>query len=211
MCPLLGALAATRPAVAQVDERTSPHVRNDCRLAAQIITLGQPDPHRKWALETINRCGESGGGVIASLWADPPADPTSLDRLYWITAGFLDARVLGAVRSTVANTAGGTLVRLTALRVLGAYVNPHVDASITSLTPPPENPACASLVTARDCVYPRMEMVGSVDHRPQTAGAEPLPSDYRESILRVLQELATADPDRTVRYAAGRLRQRLNP
>ncbi|MDT8368905.1 MAG: hypothetical protein RQ745_06830 [Longimicrobiales bacterium] len=178
-------------ASAQLDERTSVHLKNDCRRAAQILTRGEPDPLREWALQRIDACNESGGPVLAQVWAEP--DEAELEQLYWTTAGFRDARVFDAVRAVAADVSQSTDVRLTALRVLAAYADRHLDPRLSDLKPSedPEGPRLA---------YP------GVGHRAQTEGAEPLPADHVDVTLMLLAELAEEDPDATVRFAAGRLR-----
>lgn len=194
----LAALVGPAAAHAQVDERSSTDLRNDCRLAAQILTTGEPHPHREWALERIRACNESGGAALASVWSTPPTDRDELDRLYWTTAGFLDSRILEAVRIVVIDPSNRTDVRLTGLRILAAYVNPHLDPRLSDLVPP-------------DDPGESRRTIGSVDHRPQTEGAEPLPAGYTESITELLSRLAGADPDPVVRFAAARLHERLSP
>ena len=185
---------------AQGSERTSPHLRNDCRLAAQILTLGRAEPRRDWALQRITACDETGGPALAALWtAPPPPDVAELERLYWSSAGLVDARLLAAVRTAASATSNPTVVRLAALRVLAAYVDPHLDPTIQDLTPPSGGERGGQFA----------QLIGSVDHRVQTVGELPA-AGYHASILTVLAELAASDPDATVRYAAGRLRDALS-
>jgi len=171
------------------------HLGNDCRLAAQILKKGQPDPHRDWALERIASCNESGGEVLAALWATPPAQP-ELGRLGHSSAAFLDARLLTAVRSAAADRSNPSAVRVAALAVLAAYVDPHVSPTPADLKPPSEGQIA--------------QPIGSVDHRVQTVGAQPLPEGYAAEIVAFLAGLA-GDSDTTVRYAAARLHDRLTP
>ena len=55
--------------------------RNDCRLAAQVLRMGEPHPRRAWALGVIRDCAEEGPAVVAGLWADPALDSAEVERL----------------------------------------------------------------------------------------------------------------------------------
>lgn len=44
--------------------------RNDCRLAEQVLTHGQPANNRAWALRVISNCGPLGGEAVATLLHD---------------------------------------------------------------------------------------------------------------------------------------------
>ena len=63
---LVGAMA-TVPPPAMGQNADSVQLRNECRLAHQILTKGQPANQRDWALEFIRRCGSLGGEAIAHL------------------------------------------------------------------------------------------------------------------------------------------------
>jgi len=199
----LAGLVLAPACVAQMTERDNVHLRNDCRLATQVLSKGQPDPQRDWALGVVSACEETGGAAVASLWAAPPADTTSLDQLYRISAGILDAQVLAAAQATASDPARPTLLRMTALRVLAAYVDSQLEAPLASVTPPPEGRSCESPDPA-GCVYPAQPF--HLDYRRQTESADPPPPDWKSSILTTLSALANSDPDRTILFAAARLR-----
>jgi hypothetical protein len=185
---------------AQSSERTDAHLRNDCRLASQVLTTGEPHTLREWAMDRINDCDESGGQVIAGLWDAPPSDTVGLGRLYRTASGLLDRRLVEAVVAAASDASNATLVRVTALRVLATYVDPLVDASLASLTPP--SAACEGMDAA---ACGRMALVGHTDYRRQTEGTEPPSPGGPDAIRTLLASLATSDPDSAVRFAAGRL------
>ena len=186
---------ASRAAHAQqaaVTERTSPHLRNDCRLAAQTLETGHPAPHSAWALETIARCEESAGAALAALWSAPPSDSAALEQLFAASAQVRDARLLDAVARVAESGGQATLVRVTALRALAAYVDPGVVAPVELLVEPD----------------PREYRVASRDHAVQIDGSVPLGADTTASVRALLQRLTT-DGDASVRAAATYLLRRL--
>lgn len=161
------------------------HVRNECRLAAQVLTTGEPAPHYRWALGYVIRCDESGPPALATLWgrlSDPDRD--DLEFLSYNTSRLRDQRILEAVVTVAQDPGRHTLVRLAAFQVLVSYFDTGY-VSIDALEAPP---------AVR--VMPRM-----IDFVPSD-GAEPLRSDAEETILAVMQDLAQGDPDPTVQRAA---------
>lgn len=189
----LGATAGTAGAQqAPVTERTSVHLRNDCRLAAQTLETGHPAPHSAWALETIARCEESAGAALAALWSAPPSDSVALEQLFAASAQVRDARLLDAVARVAEAGGQARLVRLTALRVLAAYVDPSVVAPVELLVEPD----------------PREYRVASRDHAVQIEGSVPIGADTAASVRDLLHRLTT-DEDASVRAAARYLLRRL--
>jgi hypothetical protein len=89
-------------------------LRNDCRLAAQVLTTGHPAPQRLWALQTIGNCRDHSGTAVPAAWNAPPPDQ---DGLAWLVAASVsnrDARILDAVMAVAANRGAPRLVRLSA-------------------------------------------------------------------------------------------------
>ena len=192
---LLG--AGARAAGAQeegVTERTSPHLRNDCRLAAQILETGHPQPHSDWALETIGRCEESAGPALAALWTAPAAEPEALEQLYRATAQLRDQRVYDAVARAAEDGGSPTIVRLTALRVLAAYVDPGAVVPLDYLTE----------------ADPSAYRAASRDHATQIEGAVPLAADVRAPVRELLLRLSGEGADAPTARAATYLLRRLS-
>lgn len=190
------ALCALETLQAQkVSESTSVHLRNDCRLAVQILTKGEPHPHRDWALETIGSCNESGPPVLAGLWDQAPSDTTVLNRLYWSSRNLQDQRLLDGLIAVASDRARSTALRFGALRVLATYVDPHLDPGWKQLEPPePAGPFLG---------------IGSVFDAAVYEGTVPFAEDTKERILDFLRGLAEDDSDPGVRYAAQKLHHRL--
>lgn len=168
-------------------EATDVHLRNDCRLAAQILTFGNPQPHYGWALETIPRCDLSAGSALASLWSNPPQEPAELDRIVLASVEIRDLRIQGAVEAAAADSARPVLVRLAALRVLAGYVDASVRASFDDLAPDSST---------------RFGLGIQMDHVAVNQGSEPLSTSAPFDILDFLRELVRADPSPEIRAAA---------
>lgn len=113
-------------------ERQDPHVRNDCRLAAQVLETGHPAPHYEWALEFIAKCEETGAPVLAALWRSA-ADTEHLNRLYVSSYLLRDARITDAVTKVAQNRALPRLVRLNAIRVLAGHAVPEFLVTVPDL------------------------------------------------------------------------------
>jgi hypothetical protein len=128
---LPGGLAAQ----GDVDE----HHRNDCRLAEQVLTLGQPADRRDWALETVPSCGASGGGVLATQLQARHGDATdtpALEALVYATSRMTDASLFRAGLELGADPSAGAAARAAGWRVAlyqlvpGSYAPPQpVDES----------------------------------------------------------------------------------
>jgi hypothetical protein len=168
-------------------ESQDPHLRNECRLAGQTLQTGQPAPHYEWAIGTIFRCVETGGEVLASVWARPPTDSSSLNSLFFASFTLRDARVTDAAIAAASNGSLPQLVRLNAIRVLVGHAVPRFLMSLTQL--PPET---------RPGVY---ETIASVSHVLVYEGARPIGPETMDDILDTLSRLRS-DPDPRIAGAA---------
>lgn len=190
---VLGATVTSVAAGAQ-SEREDAHHRNECRLAAQVLSTGHPAPHYQWALETIWRCEETGAGVLADIWRRPPADSMALERLVFASYALRDARVTSAAAEAAAAPARPQLVRLNAMRVLVGHVEPSFMIGLRDLTQIDSDSVRS--------VYP------SVDHVVGRSGPVPVDAGTVAEVLRALGRLR-ADSDVTVAAAAARAHQQL--
>jgi hypothetical protein len=163
------------------------HLRNDCRQAGQILQTGQPAPHHEWAIGTIFRCVETGGEVLASVWARPPTDSSSLNGLFFASYTLRDRRVTEAAITAASNGSLPQLVRLNAIRVLVGHAVPSFRMSLTQLPP-----------DLRPGVF---ETIGSVSHVAVYEGARPIDPETIDDILDTLSRLRS-DPDPRIAAAA---------
>lgn len=185
---VLVALAAFSGSVAAQTEDQDVHLRNDCRLAAQILETGHPAPHYAWATGIIPKCAETGGAVLAQVWSNPPSDSMTLDRLFHASYTLRDRRVTIAVAAAAANQTLPQLVRLNAIRVLTGHAVPEFMVTVEQMTPV-ENAAV------------RVHL-GGMSHVSVRQGAHPIrPEDVEVTILPTLTELRNDRDERIVRAA----------
>lgn len=166
-------------------ERDDTQLRNDCRLALQVLTLGQPADRYGWARDIIVKCDESGGPALASVWRSVSADPGELPHVVYSTSRVRDQRILDQLVIVARDQARPTVVRLSAFQVMVSYYKPSAYVSMRSLRQPPFG-----------------SPLGFVTEFVATEGSSPLGPTSRESIRNLMRELSQSDPDSTVRNAA---------
>jgi hypothetical protein len=147
------------PSIAQQDS-IAQH-RNDCRLAAQIITTGHPDPHRPWAFAEIGRCGSDGGVAIAEALRrlrDLSVTSHDSERLLNAARSFQDRTVYETALALADDQGATVFARVSALRVL------------LSLVDPTKGPSHEEMISEG-------HLFGS-EFDPLIVRGEPLPQDY---------------------------------
>lgn len=191
------ALATTvtyRDSLGAQTERQDPHLRNDCRLAAQVLGTGHPDPHYEWALDFIARCEETGGPVLAGVWRRPSTDSADLNRLFLSSYRLRDSRITAAVIEAASDPALPQLMRLNAIRVMAGHAFPDFLLAISDL-----------LRLESDSVrylFPR------VDHVTVRNGGNPVGTSTVGTIVAALDVLKN-DPDGQIAHAASRTHRQL--
>jgi hypothetical protein len=120
-------LLVTSTAHAQTDP-DSVKLRNDCRLASQVLRTGHPAPHLDWARGMIRYCGHN-------QWADAVAAAISRTRSStnerelaseWRHLWMLkDAVLLDSVQSIASDHSASVGSRLWALRTLANLIDPE--------------------------------------------------------------------------------------
>jgi hypothetical protein len=194
-------LAGVSSALAQTDRPDEVHLRNDCRLAAQVLNTGQPANKREWAIGTISLCAQEGPPILARMWSQVTSDSAQADSILDLSSRLRDARIAEAA-TAVAKDAGKTdAVRLAAIVLLIRYADPYSGLSVRLLAVPqgwtPGRPV-RSLSGGRSphAIY-------------QTGGGSALPPTFTNDVIRLLRSLASSDPSVRVRYAAEALARRL--
>lgn len=176
------------------EESAEAQLRADCRLAVQTLQKGHPAPKSDWALSVIRRCTESGGSALQALWTSAPSDSAALEQLVAASSRLIDRRIYDGVRATARNQAAPRVVRLAALRVLAAYVDPTKVIRPDDLAMP--NPDTAVIM-----------LFASTSHGPtQFAGSVPLAPSSRDETRDLFTTLWRADADPVVRRAGKSLR-----
>lgn len=184
----MAAVTMAATAVAQTGhENADVHLRNNCRLASQIVRTGNPHPHYDWAVAVLPTCDESGAVAIAALWQEVAADSAQLATLVYNARTLEDGRLLDALLGVAENAGRPRLVRLSALSVLVSYFERGgFIGDLATRTP----------ATARECT------VGYQGHTGSVQGTVPFPANRRDLILASLNGLAANAPDVVVRTAA---------
>lgn len=176
------------------EESADAQLRANCRLAVQTLQPGHPAPKSDWALSVIRRCTESGGSALQALWTSAPTDSAALEQLVAASSRLIDQRIYDGVKATARNQGAPRIVRLAALRVLAAYVDPTKVIRPDDLARPHPDTAVIMLFA-------------STSHGPtQFAGSVSLAPGSREETRDLFTTLWRADADPVVRRAGKSLR-----
>ena len=118
---------------------TDEHHRNDCRLAHQVLTLGQPAVKREWALRTISRCGPLGAEAVAhQLLAGAQAGDTSAVRMAaGLSSAFVHPEIFAAGARLAADGGLAPLIRINGVVVLAMQVDPVLSVTPGDIVLPP--------------------------------------------------------------------------
>jgi hypothetical protein len=117
--PLLTLAACAPRAVLAQDRPDSVHHRNDCRLAAQVISTGQPLPRREWALAVIQGCREGGPALARAMRESRLSSDTAyLNALTWPAIRLRDGEIFQAAMQVAADRGASTQARVFAIRTL---------------------------------------------------------------------------------------------
>lgn len=150
----------------------SVHLRNDCRLAHQVLTTGNPRPRMQWAAEQITRCPQVGATVADALLRHRTSTDTT--ELYWLTNpanSLQDGRTFQAASAVLADRAASPQARVYAARVLYWLLYPSAGVYYGTLTD-----------TNGDGHWPCVQFGGS-SHLELVRGA-PLPPNWRDELRR---------------------------
>lgn len=102
-------------------------LRNDCRLARQILETGQPSPHAEWARQTIGFCGPEvwGASVAAAVRRVRTATDQSELALYWADSQWLrDRHLFEAALEIAGDRSASVPTRVFAFRALRKLLYP---------------------------------------------------------------------------------------
>ena len=122
---LIGFACIPIGARAQVNPDSILH-RNECRLAAQVLTTGQPANKTGWALDLIPLCGATGGSAVAELvrrHARATA-PSEFEPLVELATQLRDRAVYNAALAVATDTRATEPARIQSIRILAAQLNP---------------------------------------------------------------------------------------
>lgn len=151
--------------------------QNDCRIAVQVVTTGQPQARQEWALSKIRSCGADAGRALASIiprLREVP-DTARLNRYFSATREVYDGQIFDAAFAIAGDRTASTPARVFALRSLIWSGNPGRLLSYTDLAGDASGRThCAG---------------GFTSHVSLTAGA-PLPAGYDARVRELAARLA---------------------
>lgn len=173
--------------------------RNNCRLAAQVLSTGEPRTKAEWARGYIVDCADEGPPILAAQWRTVRADTGAVAGLVWRSARLADSRIYQQARAVVLDRSKPDVVRVGAMFVLDSYVNPSHAATFGDVRPPERG------------VRPVRAAAGYVVDRTQADGAEPLGGTVRDEVLQLLDQVAARRQEEPlpVWYAAAALAKRI--
>lgn len=125
LIPLLLAFPALGSAQARPD---SVKLRNDCRLAEQVLTTGHPAPHREWASWTIRKCTGAGPVVAQAIVRLRASSDTALLKVVTAPAAVVrDRAIYEAGLSILSDASASIQARVYAVRMLAWLFYPDAD------------------------------------------------------------------------------------
>jgi hypothetical protein len=112
---------------------------DDCRLAAQTLSTGNPSPNMSWAVQLIPSCGDHGvvGTSIAAalMRLRFSSDTAQLLPVSYATFGLVDGSVFSAAFAISADTTASPTARAVNLVILLTQLQPDQDVSFAELLP----------------------------------------------------------------------------
>ncbi len=124
------------------------HQRNDCRMAVQIVTTGNPAPHTVWAYEQISECGPEGAAAVAAAIRRNRrnTDLAALDAITGSARTVRDAEVYDASLEVAGDGTASIPARVLAFRTVISTLSPGRLVSYDQMTRPDVQRACAGLL-----------------------------------------------------------------
>src|SRR6266581_3735986 len=181
----LALLAIPLPAQTHAD---SVKLRNDCRLAVQVLTTGVPGPQRTEALKTIGLCGGEGVPALVKVWSAAADDRAELGLLVTATRGFVTPELVSTLFATLEQPGRTLNARVAALLVLLTYADPAVVPGFDDFV--------------GDSSELLVHHYGAIDHPAPVVGRERLTESLANRLRSTLQPIAATDGDARMRIAA---------
>jgi hypothetical protein len=162
-------------AAAQANPDSVQHV-NDCRLAAQTLSRGNPAPTMQWSLSVIRSCGDH--GVVGTSFAAAltrlrtSSDTGQLLPLARATLGLVDGNVYAAAFAVAGDGSASATARAVSLVLVLTQVQPDAVVFFTQLASTPDAEFCPWGIRSGVRVI---------------AGPAPLPGDAKTKALALAQ------------------------
>jgi hypothetical protein len=134
---LLAGACAPRSTLAQA-RPDSVHHRNDCRLAAQVVTAGHPRPRLAWATNIMRTCRDGGGPIAQAFSANRHStDTTYLNALTHPAIALRDGRLFETAIAIASDRRASLQARVYAIRTLIWSMYPGGGIGYTDLVDTP--------------------------------------------------------------------------
>lgn len=162
-------------AFAQADP-DSVQLRNDCRLAIQVLTTGQPAPKRPWASSFIAACGAEAGGPLADLMRRnrASADTALLNEITRPAFRLRDGQVFTAAHEIAEDRSASPQARVFAVRTLIWSISPGRWYRYSDLA---------------DDASGRTDCIGDLYTDFEYTEGAALPPDYLQRVLELAERL----------------------
>lgn len=179
------ATAASAPLHAQVSP-DSIKLRNDCRLADQVLRTGHPAPHREDALHTIPLCPGSTAS-LGEAWRAGTLDSTFLPLLVTATRDVASPALRDDLFAVLQSATRPSIDRVGALLVLLHWAEPATLPRYVDLVGDP-----AMMLRS---------YYGTVDHWGEPSGLASLGEPVLDRLYPIVVQLGREEPDAMVRTA----------
>lgn len=112
----------------------SVHLRNDCRLAEQVIATGNPAPRKQWALKVVWGCSDAGPAIATAFAAARGSTDTAyLNALTAPMTQLRDGQVFRTALDVAQDRGASTEARIFGMRVLILTLRPGYDVEYPRL------------------------------------------------------------------------------
>ena len=161
-----------------------------------VAELTNPVNDSTWnlALASIYDCPDELGPTLAALWRHLPPDSLKRQLLYWASGHVHDDSLYRQVVYRARDSQSPDSLRFRALEVLVTIADPTLLITVREL---PGAIFADTGVTVG---------IGGFSHTFVRLGRNPIPTNARDSILALFQDLATTDSSARVRRVAKRAR-----
>lgn len=134
---VLGAVALTLP-LTSIGAQANPDsvkLRNDCRLAAQVIRTGQPAPKLQWSWDLIPGCPEAGDvAAVALRRLRTDSDPAHFSNVSIVGFNVHDAELFSTALDVAGDHGASTAARAISFRLLVHQLTADRDVTYGELT-----------------------------------------------------------------------------
>lgn len=181
---------------AEVDRR---QIAESCERAKHALPQAVKKGEKIENIVALQGCGDEGVQMLRDYWRTAPDDSELVKVLANVSARVNDRRLYEVARSVLLDTGRSEATRLGALKVLVAGFDPSLAVGF----PAPTVPMQSTYVG-----------LGHTSHRPSRKAPQPVGDQAKADLLKVLDGLASTEPNERIRKVAQELgpllRQRIS-